>query len=117
MFIDTTLLVFLLICYICFGLITSAIFNLDMGIPLSTAEIIIYTNPIIHSLAVFGIIFSLTRQILLSFLVMIIALIIKLVPLKHKKNCSVKNEDLGTDKSCYRVRHSVNVKELVKARS
>ncbi len=115
MIIDTTLLIFLLICYICFGLITSAIFNLDMGIPLSTAEIIIYTNPIVHSLAVFGIVFSLTRQLLLSFLVVFISLIIKLVPLKKGKNCSIKSKDLGTKKSCYKLREQVKVSELIKS--
>ncbi len=115
MIIDTTLLVFLLICFICFGLITSAIFNLDMGIPLSTAEIIIYTNPVVHSLAVFGIIFSLTRQLLLSFIVVFISLIIKLIPLKKGKNCSSKSKDLGTKKSCYRLRENVNVSELIKS--
>jgi hypothetical protein len=48
-------------------------------------------------------------------LVVFISLIIKLVPLKKGKNCSIKSKDLGTKKSCYKLREQVKVSELIKS--
>ena len=110
---DYIILVFLLICYICLALITSAIFTLDIGLTLSTAEIIVYTNSLFQSLATFALVFTLTKKLLLSLTIVLIYLLLKHFPLKKKKNCSNRREDLGKDKSCYKINKSINIRELI----
>lgn len=94
--------VFILISYICLALTTSAILNLDIGNTLSKAELLIYRNEIIHILATFALMYSLTKNILICCTTILIYLILKYIPtkttIKCKKNKSSECEKYKRDR-------------------
>ena len=80
--------VFIFISYICLALTTSAILNLDIGNNLSNVELIIYRNEIVHILATFALMYSLTKDILISCITIGLYIMFKYIPNKKIKNKS-----------------------------
>jgi hypothetical protein len=100
--IPITFTIFVIISYICLALTTSAILNLDIGNTLSKAELLIYKNEIIHLLATFALMYSLTKNIALSVITIVIYTMLKYIPtkttIKCKKNKSSNCEKYKRDK-------------------
>ena len=83
--------IFIFISYICLALTTSAILNLDIGNPLSNTELLIYKNQIVHIMATFALMYSLTKNILISCLTIAMYIIFKYIPNKKMIRCSNSN--------------------------
>ena len=83
--------VFIFISYICLALTTSAILNLDIGNTLSYVELLVYKNEIVHILATFALIYSLTKDILFSCITIALYIMFKYIPNKKLLKCSKSN--------------------------